>query len=180
MLFSLPCHLIFSPQLFFFYIFWAAAIGKYLCKGVRLNSPLFHFWFYFIFPPILDIFMGWKWKKILPLNRIHAPFVKPSVGRWVSIQIPWPVTFTIEIESKGIPNSSHLHVWKRLCTPAEFCMIKAICLALALSLSLCVCCVYMMECGTWLLSDLHERQPSTLPPPMIIDLLSSASLSYSH
>jgi hypothetical protein len=50
MLFSLPCHLIFSPQLFFFFRFWAAAIGKYLCKGVRLNSLFFHFWFYFIFP----------------------------------------------------------------------------------------------------------------------------------
>lgn len=33
------------------------------------------------------------------LNRNSCPFGKPSTGCSVSIQIPFPVTFTIEIES---------------------------------------------------------------------------------
>lgn len=47
-------------------------------------------WIFFFFLYRFSTFL-WneKWKKILPLNRIHVPFVKPSAGRWVSIQIPW-------------------------------------------------------------------------------------------
>lgn len=103
------------------------------------------------------MFIGWKWKRILPLNRIHAPFVKPSAGRWVSIQIPYRLTFTIEIESRHskFKPFTCLERWKGNGYARSRTLTHTVCV--------CVCATSYdgMQVGEkrlgLVLSDLHER-----------------------